>query len=151
MRDFMKQLHDKVYNKFSSVASSLGYSEVHGRILSALIIANRPLSMDELSKITGYSSASISLSLDFLELVGIVKKFKKKGDRKIYSRLDGDLLEGLRKAILFKLQKEIVRTLDELSVIKRSNNKKTIQLLEKELKRLEEYVIRLSKVPIPKR
>ena len=146
-------IQERIFSTFSAVASSLGYSEVHGRIISALLVADRPLCLDEMSKTTGYSPASISLSLDLLELVGIIKKFKHKGDRKLYVKLDGDLLEGLRNALLLKLQKEITRTLDELDAMKSgdSKNKKTIHVLERELKRLNEYVFRLSKVPIPKK
>lgn len=147
-----KELHEKIYSTFSAIATTLGYSEVHGRIISALIVSHRPLSLDELSKLTGYSPASISLSLDLLELVGIIKKFKKKGDRKLFVRMDGDLLDGLRKALMFKLQKEITSTLDELSVVKTdARGKKTVMALEREVKRLDEYVHRLSKVPIPKK
>jgi DNA-binding transcriptional regulator GbsR (MarR family) len=148
----MQEINDKIYGTFSAVATSLGYSEVHGRIISCMLVEDRTLSMDELSKITGYSPASISPSLDLLELVGIVKKVKVKGDRRLYARLDGDLLEGLRNALLLKLKKEIVRTLDELSVMKTNKrNSKTIAAIEGELRRLDVYVKRLSEVPLPKK
>jgi DNA-binding transcriptional regulator GbsR (MarR family) len=142
---------EKLYSTFASVASSMGYSEVHGRIIAALLVAGKSLSLDELCKMTRYSSASISLSLDLLELVGIVKKVKNPGDRKLYVRIDGDLLEGLRKAFLFKLQKEIEVTLLELDNYKSDKEAKSlIGTLEKEVKRLDTYVKALSKVPLPK-
>ncbi len=144
---------EDIHDTFTSVASSLGYSEVHGRIISALLVDSRPMSMDELAKTTGYSPASISLSLDLLELIGIIKKFKHKGDRRLYVRLEGDLLEGLRYAMLLKLQKEISKTLNEFKTYKNSDekSKRTIKTLEKEVRRLQEYVSRLAKVPLPKR
>ncbi len=144
---------ENIHDTFTSVASSLGYSEVHGRIISALLVEGKPLSMDELAKTTGYSPASISLSLDLLELIGIIKKFKHKGDRRLYVRLEGDLLEGLRYAMLLKLQKEISKTLNEFETYKNSDekSKRTIKTLEKEVRRLQEYVNRLAKVPLPKK
>lgn len=147
-------IHDSIHETFTAVASSMGYSEVHGRIISSLLAADRPMCMEDLAKSTGYSLASISLSLDLLELIGIIKKFKQRGDRKLYIKLDGDLLEGLRKAMLFKLQKEITKTLNEFEMHKRGSDEKTkavIKKLEKEIRRLEEYVNRLSKVPLPKK
>jgi DNA-binding transcriptional regulator GbsR (MarR family) len=106
----------------------------------------------DIVKTTGYSSASISLSLDLLEIVGIIKKFKHKGDRRLYVRLDGDLIEGLRNALLLKLRKEIAQTLNELEEMKKDEkNRKTVKTIEKEIKRLQEYVTRLSKVPLPKK
>ena len=62
----------EIYSLFSSVTSALGYSEVHGRIIAALLVAKRPLSLDELSKKIGYSTSSVSLSLDFLELLDVI-------------------------------------------------------------------------------
>jgi DNA-binding transcriptional regulator GbsR (MarR family) len=150
----MSDLPESIHGTFTAVASSLGYSEVHGRIISALLTAGKPLCMEDLAKSTGYSLASISLSLDLLELIGIVKKFKQRGDRRLFVKLDGDMLEGLRKAMLFKLQKEITKTLAEFETYKAGADEKsrrTIRTLEKEVLRLQEYVNRLSKVPLPKR
>jgi DNA-binding transcriptional regulator GbsR (MarR family) len=146
------EAEEKIHITFAGVASSMGYSEVHGRIISALMIAGRPMSMDELTKQTKYSPASISLSLDLLEIIGIVKKLKDRGDRKLYARLDGDLIEGLRNAVILKLQKEISNTLSELAAIKSDpKTKNAVSIVEKEVRRLQDYVKRLSEVDVPKR
>lgn len=147
----MEDAKDRIYSTFAAVASSMGYNEVHGRIIAALLVAGKSLSLDELCKMTRYSAGSISLSLDLLELVGIIKKLKNKGDRKLYVKIDGDLLDGLRKAFLFKLQKEINATLIEFDKHKSDKSvKKPIKILEKEVKRLDKYVADLSKVKLPK-
>ncbi|KHO47680.1 MAG: hypothetical protein QT00_C0002G0340 [archaeon GW2011_AR5] len=142
---------EKIHSTFASVATSLGYSEVHGRIISALLVADRPLSMDELIMQTKYSSASISLSLDLLEIIGIVKKLKDRGDRKLYARLEGDLIEGLRNAMMLKLQKEIRGTLSELELLKNPKTRKSVSAVENEVKRLQEYIRRLSEVDVPRK
>lgn len=144
---------EKIHSTFASVATSLGYSEVHGRIISALLVADQPLSLEELTQKTKYSPASISLSLDMLEIIGIIKKIKGGGDRKLYAKLEGDLIEGLRNAIMLKLQKEITNTLDELNAIRNSDTKtkKAVASVEKEVKRLQDYIKRLSEVPVPKK
>ncbi len=152
------EIFEKIHSTFASVAASLGYNEVHGRILSVLLIEEQSLSLQDLCKSTGYSPASISLSLDLLELVGVVKKVKRSGDRKLYAKLDGDLLEGLRKALMFKLQKEISATLLDLKSYKEKGTdgrqspraKNAILKMEKEVKRLEEYVNKLAAVDVPK-
>ncbi len=149
MESNYNEAEEKIHSTFASVAASLGYSEVHGRIISALLVADRPLSMDELIKQTKYSPASISLSLDLLEIMGIVKKMKDRGDRKLYARLDGDLIEGLRNAMMMKLQKEISSTLAELESLKNSRTKKAVAAVEREVKRLQEYIRRLSEVSVP--
>jgi len=143
---------EKIYETFSSVTKSIGYSEVHARIISALLVADSKLSLQELSRKTGYSLASLSLSLDLLELLGMISKHKNKGDRKLYVSLSGDLIEGLRNAMLLKVQKELNNTFNEFDKYRNTKNKKTkkaITILEKELKRLDEYMKRLAEVEVP--
>ncbi len=146
-------IQEKIHSTFAAVATSMGYNEVHGRIISALMVAGKPLSSEELSKETGYSPSAISLSLDLLELVGIIKKSKNVGDRRVYAQLDGDMLEGLRNAFFFKIKKSIASTLSEFE--KHRNNAdidtlKTIEALEREVRRFDEYIDRLIKVEPPK-
>ena len=147
-------IEERIYSTFASIASSIGYSEVHGRIIAALLVSNKPLSLNELAKKTDYSLAAISISLDLLEIVGMVKKIKNPKDRKIYARLEGDIIEGLRNALLFKVQKEIYSTLLELKRYKKEKiskeSRQAIIKLEKEVKRLELYLNNLADVRIPK-
>lgn len=149
----MDDVESRIHSTFVNIASSLGYSEVNGRIISALLAENKPLSLQDLANKTGYSLSSVSIALDLLEIIGVVKKTKEFGDRRVFVRLDGDLLEGLRNALLLKLQKEIAATLEEFSKYKDTGNERTqnmVTRLEKEVLRLEEYVKKLSEVEVPK-
>ena len=143
----------ELYDLFSRVARSLGYSSVHGKIIGVLLLEGREMSLQELAKATGYSSASISLSLDLLEVFGLVKKVRKSGDRKLYIKLEGDVLDVLRHAVLAKAKQNLASTLLELERYKSSKNAKirrAANLLEHELKRLRNYVDKLAKVELPK-
>ncbi|MCK4634533.1 MAG: hypothetical protein KAT37_01540 [Candidatus Aenigmarchaeota archaeon] len=140
----------EIYSLFSNVASSLGYSEVHGRIIAALLVSRRLVSLDELRKRIGYSASSVSLSLDFLEMLGVIRRVKKPTDKKLYIELQGDLLDCLKKAVLFKAQKSVESTLQEFAKYKKNGEAKdAIRILEKEIKRLERYINLLSKVKLP--
>ncbi len=148
------EIHEKIHSTFAAVATSMGYNEVHGRIISVLMVAGRPLSSEEISNETGYSPSAISLSLDLLELVGIVKKIKNAGDRRVYAQMDGDLLEGLRNAFFFKIKKNIASTLSEFEKHRQSSDKETLQTieaLEHEVRRFGEYINNLIKVDPPPR
>ena len=72
----------------------------------------------------------------------------------MYVKLEGDLLEGLRRALLMKINKNISATLDEFKKNKKQtkekNTKKAIATLEKEIKRLERYIDSISRVKVPK-
>lgn len=148
-----RNAEEKIHSLFASLTTTLGYSEIHGRIIGAMLVEGKPLSMDELAGKTGYSLASVSLSLDLLEFFGVIKKFRIKGNRKIYIKIDGDLLNVLKTLLLIKIQKNIKNTFIEFEKYKSTNDKKvlrTIEIMEKEIIRLEKYINELAKVSIPK-
>ena len=64
----VKEVEKEIYSTFAEVAKGIGYSEIHGRIIGALMVGGKRLSLQELSKRTGYSASTISLSLELLEL-----------------------------------------------------------------------------------
>lgn len=149
------EVRKNVCSTFASVATSLGYSEVHGRVVAALMAAGDKLSLQEISSMTSYAPSSVSASLDLLELVGIVKKVKTAGDRKVYARLDGDLIATLRNAFLFKVKKETSEKTAELQEFRsQARDKKTREMLcrlEAEIQRLDAYLGALEKVEVPRR
>ena len=128
-------------------------------IIGALLVNNKRLSLQELAEETGYSLSTVSLSLDFLEVMGMIKKVKNVGDRKLYIELQGDLLEGLKRAFVLNLQKNISGTLEnfersktDLDGIKSEESKKVrkaLETLEGQVKRLENYINMFSKLKLP--
>jgi DNA-binding transcriptional regulator GbsR (MarR family) len=149
-----RHLEGKILDIFSDVASSIGYSPLHGKIIGVLLVSQKQMSLQELAKRTGYSVSMVSLSLDLLEVLGVIKKVKKTGDRKLYVELSGDLLECLKRAFVMKLEKSISQSLAEFENLKKTGKadgsaKKTLEVLEKEIKRLETYINLLSKIKLP--
>lgn len=153
--DEAKEIEKNILSTFADVARSLGYSSVHGKIIGVLLIKREPLSLEEVAKETGYSTGMVSLSLDLLEVLGVIRKFKKSGDRRIHIELRGDLLECLKRAIIIKARKSVGNSLEQFEGYKRrlsslpsSESKSVLQavnLLENEIKRLEKYVDVLEK------
>ena len=154
-----KSIQERIYSTFGEVAGTIGYSPIHGRIIGALLVNGGELSLQAVARETGYSLSMISLSLDLLEVMGVIKKSRKPGDRNLYISLQGDLLETLKNAIAMKIRKSIDSTLsdfsnshDEIERLpprERGKVKKSISILEKEIKRLESYVEILSKTRLP--
>lgn len=159
MSDEIDEIKQKIYSTFANTASSLGYSKVHGKIIAALFAMDEPVSLQKLAEETGYSSSSISISLDFLEVLDMVSRVKKSGDRKLYIRLESDLLEGLKKAVIFKTKKNIKRNLNDFSKYREKlegmgseKNEETLdklETLEEEIEKLEGYVDMLNEIDIP--
>ncbi len=152
-------IQNKIYSTFASVASSIGYSPLHGKIIGVLLVKNRPISLQDLARETGYSASMLSLSLDFLEVLGVIKKVKKEADRKLYVSLAGDLLECLKRAITIKIDKSIESSISEFEESKKELAKlsskekaevlKTLEILEDQIKRLNMYVKLLAEIKLP--
>jgi len=152
-------IQNKIYNTFAEVASSIGYSPLHGKIIGVLLVKNKPVSLNDLAKETGYSVSMLSLSLDFLEVLGVIKKIKKEADRKLYVSLAGDLLECLKRAITIKIEKSIQSSLSDFEESKKElaklNTKEktdvlaTLEILEDQINRLNKYVTLLSQIRLP--
>ena len=159
-----RQIHEieaEIIDTFAAVSQSLGYSEVHGKILAALLLEGKPLCLEMIAKKTRYSISMISLSIDLLEVIGLIKKMKKPNDRRLYLEMTGDLVEALKTAIMLKLSKgfadvqtNFLRYKDEIGRTKSGAEKehllKSLERLEKETKRIEKYVSELSKIEIPR-
>jgi len=153
-------IEEKVIDAFAGVASSVGYSDLHGRILGYLFLSEKPVPLQEIARKLNYSLSTISLSIDFLEALGTIKKSKKGADRKVYVLLQSDLLDCLRKAVLLKAEKAIDVSLNDLmqesAKIKGSKTEKakktlhTIKTLETEIKRLQSFLSLVKEFKLPK-
>jgi len=152
----IEDIEKDIYSSFATLASTIGYSEIHGRTIAALMVSGKKLSLQELAKKTGYSISTLSLSLDLLEFFGMIKKIKNAGDRKLYVELHGDLLEGLKKAFVVRIQKSVTDSLNRFNKYKESlkvskgKDKKRVMdalnILENEIERLDKYINLLSKL-----
>jgi DNA-binding transcriptional regulator GbsR (MarR family) len=155
-----KSLEAEILSVFSDLAGSIGYSPIHGKIIGALLVEGEPLSLKELAQRTDYSPGMVSLSLDLLEVMGVIKKVRKHGDRKLYIKLEGDLLEVLKNAVAIKVKKgvegslaDIVEKRKKVSAMKDGPEKarlgKTLDAFERDLRRLGRYVDMLSGIRLP--
>jgi len=66
------------------VAKMLGYSDAAGAIRGYLMTADTPLSLDDLAEVTGYSKSTVSTNMAQLERMGIVRRGRRPGDKKLY-------------------------------------------------------------------
>ena len=148
------KLENRILNTFADVATSIGYSPLHGKIIGVLLVEQKPMSLQGLARKTGYSSSMVSLSLDLLDVLGVIKKVKKTGDRKLYVEISGDLLECLKKAFVMKLEKSIEQTMADFEQLRKTAKTdlpavRTLDVLEREIRRLKGYVNLLAKVRLP--
>ncbi|MCD6590610.1 MAG: hypothetical protein J7K72_01415 [Candidatus Aenigmarchaeota archaeon] len=155
----IKEVEKSIFNTFTEITKTMGFSPIHGNIIAALFVYDKMLSLKDLARKTGYSTSMISISLDFLELLGIIKKVKKPTDRKLYIRLNGDLLFTLKNIFLMRISKSIGDSLNDLQrykkILSRLKGKekadvlKAVVSLEAQIKRLDTYLKILSDIEMP--
>ena len=109
---------DKEFIEYYSVAGrALGLGDMPATVIALLYIEPGPVAMEDLSRKTGYSLASISNMMRMLEAVGAVKRIKKPGTRKAYFYMEKDLLKINRQKLSVAYESGIKPALEMLPPI----------------------------------
>ena len=85
------------------VANSCGCSDAVGVLRGALILAEGPVSMDELVAETGYSKSTVSANMSTLERLGLAKRVIVPGDKRYYYLAVADP-ESLKKEMIINMR-----------------------------------------------
>lgn len=135
----MDKIDEDFKNVFMSVGKMFGFNHLTGSLVALLYLNPKEIAMDSLAEETGYSLASVSNSLKTLESLGIVRRIKKPGTKKIFYYMEKDLLKlniGKIVAARENLLKPLKMKLPEM--IKKYKGIKDIRTKEK-LKSVESY------------
>ena len=95
------------------VYKGFGMDDLSANILSFLHFEPGELTMEELAEFTGYSLASISLKMKWLESFWGVHRRKKAGSRKIYFRMGNDYLDCLEGTMrrAYEMESHLIKSL----------------------------------------
>ena len=126
-----------------------GFDDLSARMLAMLFITPHEISMDELSKITGYSLSALSTASKNMENMGMIHRVKKPKSRKIYIYMGKSMIDIMLHMLKAKQEKVIGRAKDLLpKIISRYRSQKHSKNTD-ELKIVEDYysdVLRLEKI-----
>lgn len=87
----MKSPKEEFMELVMSIAKAKGADELTSRIVSALFIEPKEISLEELSRRTGYSLSAVSTSMKFLDKTPFIKRAKIPGSKKVYFYMEKDL------------------------------------------------------------
>lgn len=115
---------DRDFIEYYSVAGrALGLGDMPTTVIALLYIEPGPVAMEELSKKTGYSLASISNMMKMLEALGAVKRIKKPGTRKAYFYMEKDILKIYRQKLVIAYENGVKPAMEMLPpIIKKYKN-----------------------------
>ena len=99
-------------------AKSRGYSDATGVLRGTLLLADEPVSMDDLVDSTGYSKSTVSSSMNLLEGLGIAKRIVTPGDKR-YRYVPETDPDVMRSVMLSGVRKEVQWILAALDLTER--------------------------------
>ncbi|MFH0798526.1 MAG: hypothetical protein V1906_03885 [Candidatus Woesearchaeota archaeon] len=103
-----------------SVAKAKGADELTSRIIAALFIEPKEISLEDLSKRTGYSLSAVSTSMKLIEKTPFVKRTKVPGSKKVYFYMEKDLFGIFMRHIKMENELALKPMIDRLpEIIKR--------------------------------
>jgi len=121
----ISEIKTEIVDSMTRVVENWGLTGVAGRVYGVLLFSNGPMSMDEISKASGYSVSSICQQIPLLENMGNVKRTKRPGSKKVYFEAEHDISRLLNKRIRHGLEHTTIPTIETLDkAIREYNNLK---------------------------
>ncbi|AFV24849.1 hypothetical protein Mpsy_2646 [Methanolobus psychrophilus R15] len=90
----MNDIESQITDIGIEIFKGYGVDDLTARILSILNFEPDDISMEELAGRTGYSLASISLKMKNIESFWGIRRIQKPGSRKVYFRMEKNLLDA---------------------------------------------------------
>ncbi len=144
----MEELNNKIISLFKEMGRGQGLDDnLLMEIFARLYIEPEPIAMDELTKITGYSLASISNKIKMLCPMMEIKRIKKPGSKKIYIYMEKDFLAIWKNALIKKEEFVIKKAKEKIPEIikeykkkaKTEKDKKKIDIINKYYKQMLKF------------
>lgn len=146
----MDSCEKEFVDMYKKIGRLSGIDDLSATIFGMLYIAPEDVSMDELSKKTGYSLASISNKIKMLEIHGFITRKNKPGTRKTYLYVEKELVEPFKKMVVTKQENQLKLIRERMPDIINKCKKKAKSAEEKaKLKIMENYLeqaLKLDKI-----
>ncbi len=135
----MNKIEKEFISLFRQNASFVGVHEDISSIVAFLYLQPSPVTMETIAKELGYSVSSICTKLKFIEQLGMIKKTRNPGSKKIYFFIDDSFPSStFLKIVASKIQltERLLLEIPKLGQSKKQNldSKATYQL-----KKIEKY------------
>jgi len=137
-----------------------GLDNLSATVLSTLFLESTELSLEEISKKTGYSLSAVCTSANTLEHSGMVVRVKKPKTKKVYIYMEKSLIDMLLKMlekkhelIIGRCKQQLPKMIERYKQLKTKNDKQELQIITQyyedvlateEL--LKEFIYKISKL-----
>ena len=142
----METLENEFTQFMVKVMEGMGFEILSAKLFSITFLGPDEVSLDELEKKTGYSPASVCNKMNLLEHIGMVKRIKKPGTKKVYYYADKDFSEMMKFKINMALEKEINPAKEELPKIIGKYQSRSLTSTEKRrIEKVKNYYSQIMK------
>jgi HTH-type transcriptional regulator, osmoprotectant uptake regulator len=132
---------DKLFVDFyCNVGKGVGADSLMSTIIAILYLEPKEMAMEQLAKKTGYSLASISNKARLLEGMGMIRKVKKPGTKKVYLYMEKDMGKIMKEHLIKKQEHLITYAKKSLpDIIKASKKSAKSDVQKEKVKILQGY------------
>ncbi|MBN2251783.1 MAG: hypothetical protein JW724_06895 [Candidatus Altiarchaeota archaeon] len=136
----MDELDEEFVEFFRGMGKSFGWNDLTLRIVAILYIEPEPIAMTDIIRKTGYSPASVSNTMKFLENLYMIERIKKPGTKKAFFHMEKNLAK-LNKQKLTAARNVMIRPVKERlpAIIKKYGNRKLDGKSKKKLEIVRQY------------
>ncbi len=114
-----REAHRRLVRTAGAFARDFGLSRVVGELLMHLYLTEGDESLDKIESELGLSKAAVSIAARRLEMMGLLVRVRKPGDRRRYYRTADHLDSALRLGVLTLLRRKIGDAAAELEAARR--------------------------------
>lgn len=146
----MESIEKEFMDFTMKVMTEMGFEELSASLFSITFLEPDSISLESLAKKTGYSLASICNKMRILESMGLVKRVKKPGTKKVYYYAEKDFSQMMRFKINVAFEKEIKPAKEKIPMILKKYEGKKMTPMEKRkfqiVKTYYEQIIKFEKI-----
>jgi len=114
---------DKEFQRLCvEIGSSYGLDSLPSKIFALLYMAQEELALEDISKKTGYSLATVSKTMKSLVPMLCLNKFRKPKSRKVYFSIEKDMGKLMSRMMKKKIKDQMIPLKEQLPVIIKKNN-----------------------------
>ncbi len=111
MEPRLASVQQRFVEGMGEVSHFWGFSPVMGRMYGLLYLSEEPLTADAISEVLAISKGNVSMNLRNLDRWGMVRKTRKKGDRKEYYEAEPNFIKIVVNVLSERRNREFDRAL----------------------------------------
>ena len=111
MNEDLKQVCDQFIHGMGDVSRFWGFSPVMGQMYGILYLSEKPLTSDEIAERLMISKGNVSMTLKNLDRWGMIRKTRRKGERKEYYEAEPNFMKIFINIISERRNKDFDRSL----------------------------------------